>query len=292
VSFTGGPEGFVAPESTEGATFRTEPLNQDLVLAGQPSLRLSASVSTPRVHLIANLFDENADGQWRRISQCALNPELRDGLAQRSTVVPGERYDMEPPCFAMAHHLRAGHRLVLRVTTSDPDKVPMFAGDPRVSVFTGPQATSVEVPVVDGARLYPDEVPLTLPEGSPGPAQAPVTGSVTTAAPGAGARIAGVTSQFVEFDVPEGVDNARSVTTATPSMPADIDLYLQRRQSDGSWSGDLAAGESGAADGETMESTRLRAGTYRVEVHNWAGPPGNAVAVKVAFFNSAGEEGT
>ena len=44
----------------------------------------------------------------------------------------------------MTHHLRAGHRLVLQVTTSDPDKAPLFAVDPRVSVFTGPDATRLE----------------------------------------------------------------------------------------------------------------------------------------------------
>jgi prolipoprotein diacylglyceryltransferase len=39
------------------------------------------------VHLIANLFDESPDGDWRRISQCAINPELRNGLDQRDLVV-------------------------------------------------------------------------------------------------------------------------------------------------------------------------------------------------------------
>ena len=155
LSFTGDSRGFVAPEETDGATFRTAPLEDDMVLAGQPALQLAASVTSPRVHLIANLFDENPDGDWRRISQCTINPELRDGLAQRQLVVPGERYEMEPPCFAMAHHLREGHRLVLRVTTSDPDKVPMFAQDVQVTVFTGPGGTSLEVPVVASPGALP-----------------------------------------------------------------------------------------------------------------------------------------
>ena len=67
---------------------------------------------------------------------------------------------MQPSGFAMAHHLRAGHRLVLRVTTSDPDKVPTFATDPQVTVFTGPGATKLTVPVVPDAALYTDDVPL------------------------------------------------------------------------------------------------------------------------------------
>jgi len=292
VSFTGDSRGFIAPEETDGATFRTAPLADDLVLAGQPTLNLSASVTSPRVHLIANLFDESPDGDWRRISQCALNPELRDGLAQRQLVVPGERYDMQPPCFAMGHHLREGHRLVLRVTTSDPDKVPMFAQDLQVTVFTGPDATSVEVPVVPGATLYPDTVPLTDQEATtPGPAQAPFDSSVTTLAPGGGVRVEGVTSQMVEFEVPEGVDNAKAVVQATPTLPADLDLYLQRQAADGSWGGDIASGASGELTGETMTTVRLGPGTYRIEVHNWAGPAGNNVALRTTFYNSAGEPG-
>lgn len=293
VSFTGDSRGFIAPEETDGATFRTAPLQDDLVLAGQPTLNLSASVTSPRVHLITNLFDESPDGDWRRISQCAINPELRDGLAQRQLVVPGERYEMQPPCFAMGHHLREGHRLVLRVTTSDPDKVPMFAQDLQVTVFTGPDATSVDVPVVPGATLYPDTAPLTEQDAiTPGPAQAPFDASVTTLAPGGGTRVEGLTSQMVEFEVPEGVDNAKAVVEATTSLPADIDLYLQRQASDGSWGGDIASGASGALTGETMTTVRLGPGSYRIEVHNWAGPPGNNIGLRTTFYNSAGEPGT
>jgi uncharacterized protein len=127
---------------------------------------------------------------------------------------------------------------------------------------------------------------------APGPAQAPFDGSVTTLAPGASVRVDGVTSQFVEFSVPDGVDNAKAVVQATPSLPADLDLYLQRRAADGSWSADIASGASGELTGESMTTTRLGPGTYRIEVHNWAGPPGNQVAVRTTFYNSAGVPGT
>jgi len=292
VAFTGDHRGFLAPEETDGATFRTPPLEQDLVLAGQPSLELAAAVSTPRVHLIANVFDESPDGAWRRISQCTINPELRNGVAQRALVVPGQRYDMAPPCFAMAHRVRAGHRLALRVTTSDPDKVPMFAADAQVRVFTGTGATALRLPVVENAVSYPDTVPLELEQPSGGgPAQAPFSGDVMTKAPGAGTRAADVTSQFAGFEVPSGVDNATATITAATDLPADIDLYLQRRLSDGTWSGDIASGATGETTGERMTTARLTAGVYRIEIHNWAGPPGNRVAFTATFFNSAGEEG-
>jgi hypothetical protein len=83
-----------------------------------------------------------------------------------------------------------------------------------------------------------------------------------------------------------------AVVQATPAMPADLDLYLQRQAADGSWGGDIVSGTSGELTGETMTTTRLGPGTYRIEVHNWAGPPGNQVSLHTTFFNSAGEPGT
>ena len=289
VSFAGDPTGFVDPQSTGGATFSTAPLAHDVVLAGVPLLRLSASVTAPRVHLIANLYDEAPAGSdRRRLSQCAINPELRGGIATRQLVVPGERYDMAPPCFAIAHHLRAGHKLVLRVTTSDPDKVPLFAVDPAVKVFTGSDATRVTLPVVGSPALHADTVPL---EGAvmSGPAQSPLSATVT---PTLGLPTRGTgTTAFFEFDSAAEYDNAKAVVEATPSLPADVDLYLQRKQADGTWSSDLASGGTPELTRETMTTERLSPGRYRVEVHNWAGLPGTSVALRVTFYNSAGAAG-
>ena len=159
-SFVGTPQGFGNSSWTSGISFATAPFEQDVVMAGVPTMELVASVTVPRVHLIANLLDQDPNGRRRRISQFAINPELRNGIATETPVVPGERYTLEPPGFAMAHHLRAGHQLVLQVTTSDPDKVPFFAVDPNVSVFTGPEGTNVTVPVVSAPSLVADDVPL------------------------------------------------------------------------------------------------------------------------------------
>jgi predicted acyl esterase len=291
-SFTGDPSGFADPQATGGATFSTEPMERDTLLAGVPQLDLSASVSAPRVHLIANVYDENAEGERRRLSQCAINPELREGIDQYQPVSPGERYDMKPPCFAIAHDLQAGHKLVLRVTTSDPDKVPMFSVDPQVTVFTGDGATELRLPVVENRDLFPDDLPLEEDDGTPpGEAQAGVNGAVTPTAAGAGVRAGDLTSAFFEFDAKEGFDNARAVVKATPGSPSDIDLYLQRRLPDGTWSEDIAAGETSSLENETLESGRLKPGRYRVEVHSYLGAPATPVALELRFFNRAGKPG-
>jgi hypothetical protein len=271
--------------------FSTEELTRDLVIAGEPDLALVSSTTAPRVHVIANLFDESKDGDRRRITQFTINPELREGISTPRPATPGARYELDPPGFTMGHHLRKGHRLVLRVTASDPDKVPTFALDPRITVFTGPDGTALRVPVVEGAKLYPDTVPLSL-KGSrpPGPAQAAIEGSATPPAPGAGTRVGGVTSAFFEFDV-EDKDNALAKVLATPGAPADVDLYLQRQLSDGSWGPTVTSGTDSSLESEQMQAENLQPGHYRIEVHNWAGPPLNEVALKISFFNQNGEPG-
>ncbi len=124
-----------------------------------------------------------------------------------------------------------------------------------------------------------------------GEAQAEIEGSATPSAPGAGQREPGLTSAFFEFDVEPDKDNATTEVLATPAAPADIDLYLQKQNADGSWTGDLSSGASSSLSEETMRVENLQPGRYRVEVHNWAGPPANEVDLKITFFNSAGEPG-
>ncbi len=292
-SFAGDARGHVDPQGTGGVDFATEPMATDTVLAGQPLLDLVASFSTPRVHLIGTLYDEGTDGDRRRISQFAINPELRSGVSTPSPVVPGMRYEMKPPGFAMAHNLRAGHKLVLRFTTSDPDKVPTFAQDPNISILTGPDGTSLEVPVVGSPTLVSDTVPFSLDEGGQppvtGPAQAEEKASVTP--PAGGPERTPVTVAHHEFDVKEGFDNAKLLASAVPSMASDIDLYLQRQNADGTWSSDLTSGGSGSLTEESLTYATPAPGRYRLEVHNWAGLPGTRVDLTFTYLNSAGEPG-
>ena len=133
---------------------------------------------------------------------------------------------------------------------------------------------------------------ITDPIQPVGTAQAPISTTVTVGAPGAGNRVIPVTSTVYEFDVPAGADDAAMIAQATPLLPADLDLYLQRQLADGTWSGDLGSGTSGSLTDEVLESGRLLAGNrYRIEVHNWGGAPGTA-DLRLTFFNSAGVPGS
>ncbi|HEV2087991.1 MAG TPA: CocE/NonD family hydrolase [Cryptosporangiaceae bacterium] len=289
-SFVADPTGFANPQATGGVDFVTAPMAADTVLAGQPQLDLVLSQTVPRLHVIANVYDQFPDGSRRRISQFAINPELRNGIDTVTPVVPATPMMLKPPGFAMAHNLRAGHRLVLRVTASDPDKVPAFAVDPNVTVYTGPGTTALRVPVVASPTLVADTVPLSLRPKKAGPAQATIRGSVTPPL-GGPERVPDVTTATFEFDVVDGKDNADMLVGAVPAMPADVDLYLQRRRADGTWSGDITSGADGSLEREQLRLSRPAPGHYRIVVHNWLALPATRVDLTVVFVNSDGVPG-
>lgn len=154
--------------------------------------------------------------------------------------------------------------------------------------------TTEEQPAVaielDTKMSGPAQGPTPTPTA--GIAQPSISQTALVPAPGAGQRACGVTSGCVEFLVPLGADDASMRVDATPSVPGDVDLYFQRKEADGTWSGDLASGTSGSLTGEQMNMGRLTPGTtYRIEAHLWAGAPATSIAINATFFNSAGVAG-
>ena len=282
----------------EGATeFVSRPLSKDHVLLGVPQLQLELSTTTSQIlNVVTTLYAEDAEGERRPMNYCATNTRLRYDVRTPAPVVPGEAMELDLQCFTMAHQAKKGEKLVLSVGTTSPHHVPTHTADAQVTVHTGPGTTSeYELPRDRGARTYPD-VPRFEDLDGPvldGPAQPPVSGSATAPVPGAGVIAEPVTAGSFQFTVEEGYDNAELTAVATPMLPADIDLYLQRQQEDGTWSDDIASGASGSLESESLTykvAQGIEPGVYRIVVHNWAGPP-NQVEVEVTFTNGVGEPG-
>jgi hypothetical protein len=219
----------------------------------------------------------------------------------------------------------AGHRIAVKVTDANSDwwthvptlqEVTVHGGQitlpflrrMRTTTIQGDPGTQLQGYLSETVTVSPETIEssesdaFTLPPRQKGdkgdgvvsadPAQPPIEGTVITKAPGAGERIAGVTSEYFEFDVDAIHDNAALRGVVTPTLPADLDLYLQRRGDDSTWSEVGSGSNGGALDGETIGTENLIPGRYRLEVHNWAGPPGNQVAIELTFLNSAGQSGT
>ena len=94
-----------------------------------------------------------------------------------------------------------------------------------------------------------------------------------------------------EFDVKSGFDNARLTTDAAYAGPADVDLYLQQQQADGTWA-DVASAISSRLDGESLQYGNPAPGHYRLLVEEYLGAPLLNVHLTTAFYNSLNQRGS
>jgi len=283
-------------------TFTSEPLSQNTLFLWLPELQLNASVTTAEIlHLTATLFRERVTGvdeegneivEREPMNFCAIQPMLRFGISDPTPVIPGQEMELPLQCFTSAHWVPAGQRLSLEVSTKTPHHASFGSTDAQITIYTGPDKSLYELPVVPQFTLYAD-VPLweSYPDPIPvGPAQPGIEADVAIPAPGAGVILEPVTAASFEFDSEDGFDNASMEAVATPSSPpADIDLYLQKRTEDGGWE-DITAAETGDTTREVLTAGRMDPGRYRIVVHNWAGGP-QQVHLEITFFNGDGQPG-
>ena len=137
---------------------------------------------------------------------------------------------------------------------------------------------------------YSEAVPLNNPQDT-----ITANGEACLCAPGAGTRVGPdqdtpATSDYFEFDIEPG--NALMEAKVTSETVVDPDLYLQRQLADGSWSSDVASGESGRSNIETLTYGKPRPGHYRLETHNWAGAPGTLdITIEFSGDDAAGVGG-
>ena len=132
-------------ETGRGLTWRTPVLDRPLTLAGPSALRLNASSSADDTDWYAKLSDVAPDGTESIITEGALRASHRELDPARSTparpfhthtnptrLVPRRTYGFDVEVWPTAYELAAGHRLQLRLTSSDlPTHLPArFALDP------------------------------------------------------------------------------------------------------------------------------------------------------------------
>jgi uncharacterized protein len=159
--FVADPRGFSQEFNTGNVAFVSRPFQKDTLIAGIPKLKLGVQVTSPRVHIIATLYDKKGE-ERDRIGQAvwAINPELRNGVENPAPVIPAETMVIKLDGMTQAHLLEKGHELELRVAASHPDKVPTFSSGTVVNVIVGGEdATSFTIPVIEEPKLWTD--PLT-----------------------------------------------------------------------------------------------------------------------------------
>jgi putative CocE/NonD family hydrolase len=119
-------------EGPQGLTFRTGPLDRALPLAGPIALHLLASSTATDTDWYAKVSDVAPDGSEAIVTEGALRASHRALDPKRSTPVrpyhpstdpqpvePGRLYAYDVEILPTAYELAPGHRLQLRVTSTD-----------------------------------------------------------------------------------------------------------------------------------------------------------------------------
>ena len=155
-------------EDESGLTWRTSPLAKPMTLTGSGDLHLVASSSADNTDWFAKLSDVAPDGSESIITEGFLRASYRQLDQTRSTpdlpwhtdtsptpIQPNQTYAYDVAVWPTAYQLAAGHRLQLRLTSSDfpthlPGTLVASLTDPTTTTFTPmPPATNT---VVQGGR--------------------------------------------------------------------------------------------------------------------------------------------
>ncbi|WP_293575216.1 CocE/NonD family hydrolase [Phaeobacter sp.] len=107
-----------AEDDALSVCFDTAVLEGPLELLGRPRVRLAFTVDKPVAQVVARLCDVAPDGVAQRITYRGRNLCHDDSHETATPLVPGTRYEVEFELNECAHHLRAGHRLRLALSTS------------------------------------------------------------------------------------------------------------------------------------------------------------------------------
>lgn len=152
-------------EEEQGLTFRTAPLARALPVAGPIALHLSAASSATDTDWYAKVADVAPDGSETIVTEGALRASHRALDRAKSTaarpyhtdtnpqpVVPGRFYDYAIEIWPTAYELAPGHRLQVRLTSSD---LPTHLPGTIVFDRDNPRATHIDLlsPATNTVRL-------------------------------------------------------------------------------------------------------------------------------------------
>lgn len=98
--------------------YTSEPLADDLRIAGPLAARIAFSSDAPDTDLVLRLAHVRPDGLSTNIQEGALRLRYRDGFVSPAMMQPGTRYTARVDLRSIAYLVPRGHRLRLHVTSS------------------------------------------------------------------------------------------------------------------------------------------------------------------------------
>ena len=136
--------------------YSSKPMEADVRIAGAPALELFLKADRDHGHITPTLFDVDPEGAAVPITRGFLNLLYRETLASRKAVPAGERVRAALTLKPQDWIVRAGHRIVLTVASSNT--VWALPDDPGLGVEVLGDGSRLLLPVV-GAGSDPAPVP-------------------------------------------------------------------------------------------------------------------------------------
>jgi uncharacterized protein len=146
-------------DEARAINFTSEPLTEELVLFGQPSVRLTVFADVAVLPFAFRLSEVAEDGTSVLVTKGILNLTRRNGMDVPEPVVPGEPMPIEFALEATAWRFQRGHRLRLSIDGSDFPNVWPTPLHGKGSVHQGPE---IEAELWLPIWLEPQPLPIEL----------------------------------------------------------------------------------------------------------------------------------
>lgn len=163
-----------APGNRGSLEYKSAPLVENTEVVGPIVLNLYASCRGTDMNFFVGLWDEHPDGKkvcltrgWLKASHREVDPERSKPyhpvhtFSNPQPLVPGRVYELNIPLFPTANLFKAGHRIVLRISSADdePEKLS------EVRMFHIVSQTPNTITVYHDAR-YPSHLLLPITKGN------------------------------------------------------------------------------------------------------------------------------
>lgn len=150
--------------------FDSPPLDEQVILLGDPTVHLDISVDQPLALICVRLCDVAPDGPVTKVTYGLLNLTHRESHASASKLEPGRRYKVTVRLNEIAHVFEPGHRLRVSISTTcfpltwpspKPVTLTVYAGESTVEL---PLSKMDAMQIVDpfGPPEYARPRPVTV----------------------------------------------------------------------------------------------------------------------------------
>lgn len=130
------------------ATFKTEPLAQDTVLAGSLAVKLVAAVQAEDTNFVVRLFDESPLGSQTLVGTGRLKATHRHS-SESPSPISNQFTDYHIEVWPSHWRFKAGHRMTISVSGGDVPRIFPDAPLGTVTLLGGPEGSTVDYSILN-----------------------------------------------------------------------------------------------------------------------------------------------